>query len=80
MPKRTWEDTQDYPTFDLIVNGNHYTVEDVIDWNPIQLTCSLNPEEVSYMIKFTCYFDDVIVRCRDEEEQDGVMACLAQLH
>lgn len=80
MPKRNWEDTRDYPTFDLIVNGNEYTIHDVIDWNPMELTSPINPETIHYMIKFNCYFEDLTVRCRDEEEQIKIMAALAGVY
>jgi hypothetical protein len=77
MSKRKLEDLREYPDIELVANGTRYIIQNVIDWKPLELTCSLNPEEIGYMIKFICYTEDLTVRCADENEQINIMHALS---
>jgi len=68
MPKRKFDELQEYPTFDVIVDGNEYTIRDVMNWTPVELVSSLNPEESYYMIQFNCCTESVTLACADQNE------------
>jgi len=73
MPKRKFDDAREYPSIDVIVDGNQYTVHNVMSWAPVQLVSSLNPEEVYYMIQFNCRMESVTLACADQNEQINLL-------
>ena len=77
MSKRKLDDLTEYPNVELVANGTRYMIHDVIDWKPLELTSSFNPEEVGYMIKFICYTEDLTVRCADQNEQINIIHALS---
>jgi len=80
MPKRNHSDLQDYPTFDVIANGTHYTVHDVIEWKPLVFSFNNTPETNTYVIQFICYHEDLTIRCADESEQIGIIKALSEIY
>ena len=77
MTKRKVDDLTEYPDINLFANGTRYMIHNVIDWKPLELKSSLNPEDVGYMIKFICYTEDLTVRCADENEQINIINALS---